>query len=126
MKDEPTQRNKLEALRNDLLLKRGVAAYADVVDLYDDTRPHGRFAVGARQPVTEYPRQPETSPWHHDPVGLEPPLGYSVETMEPVGEPHEVADSLKQLEAATLLTPTSPCFSAKDAGAASPSFKRRV
>jgi len=46
MTDEPTQSEKLAALHNDRLLKR--AAYADVVDLYDDSRPHGRFAIGAR------------------------------------------------------------------------------
>ena len=38
---------------------------------------------------TSYPAQPSTSPWHHDACPPEPPLGFSVEEMEPVGEPHE-------------------------------------
>jgi hypothetical protein len=113
--DEPTQAEKLAALHNDRLLR---AAYSDVVDLYDDTRPHGRFAVGARQPITEYPRQPEGSPWHHDPLGPEPPLGYSVDQMEPVGSPAEVEASIQRLEAAA--TPV-PCA----AGAAASLIRRR-
>jgi hypothetical protein len=38
---------------------------------------------------TVFPAQPSTSPWHHDTCPPEPPLGFSVEEMEPVGEPHE-------------------------------------
>jgi hypothetical protein len=120
--DEPTQAEKLAALHNDRLLKRGVA-YADVVDLYDDSRPHGRFAIGAQQPLTEYPRQPPNSPWHHDPVGLEPPLGYSVNEMEPVGTPAEVARSV---EAATRpSTPTSPCSARPSVSGAASLIRRR-
>jgi hypothetical protein len=103
--DEPTQAEKLAALHNDRLLKRGVA-YSQVVDLYNP-QPGGRFAIGAQQPLTEYPRQPAHSHWHHDPIGLEPPLGYSVDQMEPVGTPAEVEASIRQLEAATQPTPTS-------------------
>jgi len=122
---EPTQSEKLAALHNDLLFKRGTA-YSDVVDLYDDSRPHGRFAVGARQPVTEYPRQPPGSPWSGVPALNGPdPLGYSVDAMEPVGSPAEVEASIKRLEAATQPAPTSPCVSATVAGAASPTIRRR-
>ena len=39
-------------------------------------------------------RLPANSPWAGDLVGLEPPLGFSVDAMEPTGEPHEVAASL--------------------------------
>src|SRR5215813_14481930 len=38
---------------------------------------------------SSYPAQPSTSPWHRDPVPDEPPLGYSVDAVEPVGEIHE-------------------------------------
>jgi hypothetical protein len=119
MTHEPTQAEKRAVLDNDRRV-----AYADVVDLYNP-QPGGRFAVSSK-PVTEVPRQPAHSPWHHDPVGLEPPLGYSVDEMEPVGTPAEVEASIRQLEAATRPAP-SPC-SAQDhrsVGAAS-TFRRRV
>jgi hypothetical protein len=103
--DEPTQAEKLAALHNDLLLKRGTA-YSQVVDLYDDSRPHGRFAVGSRQPLTEYPRQPPHSPWSGVPALNGPdPLGYSVEEMEPAGSPAEVEASIEAAETPTRV----PC-----------------
>jgi hypothetical protein len=49
-----------------------------------DDEAGGRFAklnrpavVGA-SPVSQYPWQPEESPWAADPVGPEPPLGVDV------------------------------------------------
>jgi hypothetical protein len=48
---------------------------------------HSTTVVGSG-PV-QYPAQPPTSPWHHDPCPPEPPLGYSVDDVEPVGEVHE-------------------------------------
>ena len=48
---------------------------------------HSTTVVGS-SPVS-YPAQPPTSPWHHDPCPPEPPLGYSVDDVEPVGEVHE-------------------------------------
>ena len=36
-----------------------------------------------------YPAQPATSLWHSEPVPTEPPLGYRIDEMEPVGEVHE-------------------------------------
>jgi len=50
-------------------------------------RVHSTTVVGS-EPV-RYPAQPPTSPWHHDPCPPEPPLGYSVDDVEPVGEVHE-------------------------------------
>ena len=55
----------------------------------------GRFAFsGSPKTVTgsspiSYPAQPENSPWHHDACPPEPPLGFSVDEMEPGGEPYE-------------------------------------
>jgi len=46
------------------------------------------------------PEQPATTPWSSDPVGIEPPLGFSVEEMVPVGEHHEIEASIAALEAA--------------------------
>jgi hypothetical protein len=114
MTDEPTQADKLEVLRNDQRV-----AYSHVVELYNP-QPGGRFAIGAQQPVTQVPRQPPHSPWHHDPVGLEPPLGYSIDQMEPVGTPAEVEASIRQLEAAASTPTPLPCSaSARPVGAAS-------
>src|SRR5262249_6881949 len=54
----------------------------------------GRFAkvhtttVTGSSPIS-YPTQPTHSPWHSNPYPEEPPLGFSVEEMEPVGEPFE-------------------------------------
>jgi hypothetical protein len=44
------------------------------------------------------PQQPSHSPWHHDPTGDEPPLGYSVEDHDAVGERHERAGSAVPVE----------------------------
>jgi hypothetical protein len=54
----------------------------------------GRFAkvhtttVTGASPIS-YPAQPTHSPWHSNPYPEEPPLGFSVDEMEPVGEPFE-------------------------------------
>jgi hypothetical protein len=54
----------------------------------------GRYAKVHSTTITgsgpiSYPDQPSTSPWHHDACPPEPPLGFSVEEMEPVGEPFQ-------------------------------------
>ena len=55
----------------------------------------GRYgAVGSSTTVVgsnpiSYPRQPAGSPWAKDECPPEPPLGFSVDAMEPVGEPHQ-------------------------------------
>jgi hypothetical protein len=58
-----------------------------------DPTPGGRFAkvkgeytIGSG-PIVQYPRQPPNSPWAEEPAGLEPPLGYSVDDLAPVGSP---------------------------------------
>jgi hypothetical protein len=104
----------------------------------DDERG-GRFAysgntttVTGASPVS-YPAQPAGSPWHHDPIGTEPPLGYSVDEQEPVGEPFEVAASTTG-ERGSTSTPVSegPAMSthADDAGVrravSPPGFRRRL
>jgi hypothetical protein len=64
-------------------------AYNQVVD----PSAGGRFAKPSQSPdpAKLYPAQPPHSPWHHDPVPDEEPLGFSVEDMLPVGEPHEIS-----------------------------------
>jgi hypothetical protein len=63
-----------------------------------DLEMGGRFSrvntttVVGSSPI-QYPAQPPTSPWHHDPCPPEPPLGYSVDEQDPVGEVFERAHS---------------------------------
>jgi hypothetical protein len=58
----------------------------------------GRFAKPKPLIGGSVPMQPEGSPWASDPVGQEPPLGFSVEAMEPVGNPHEIERSLRAMD----------------------------
>jgi hypothetical protein len=121
MSDEPTQAEKRAVLENDRRV-RGVA-YSDVVDLYDDTRPHGRFALGTSAVGNQVPRQPPHSPWFETRFNGPEPLGYSVDEMEPVGTPAEVARSV---EAATRPSaPTSPCSVQRPSVAGAASLIRR-
>jgi hypothetical protein len=90
-----TSGEKAEALRNERRLRRGErepSTYHKLAGLADDLG--GRFAVEAGQSKsTDYPMQPASSPWSGagaDP-GLEAPLGYSVNDLEPTGEAHEQA-----------------------------------
>ncbi len=96
--NEATRAERLAAHRNDERVRRGgtyhdfAASEAGVIG--------GRFAAREKSTVTgssgsaQYPAQPATSHWHHDPVGPEPALGFSVEDMIPAGGPPEVAASL--------------------------------
>ena len=68
-----------------------------------DAANAGRFAtitattvVASRAAV---PHQPPGSPWHHDPVPAEPPLGFSINEMPVVGTPAEVARAAAMLKA---------------------------
>ncbi len=54
------------------------------VEAEQEMRTGGRFKneIAARVTgVPTYPPQPADSPWHHDPVGPEPPLGVAVDDM---------------------------------------------
>jgi hypothetical protein len=90
--DEISQREKRRILAEDRQVRTTYLHHAE--SSIDDDRG-GRFAaieksatvVGA-SPIS-YPQQPSNSPWSTDPIGLEPPLGFSVEDHDPVGELHE-------------------------------------
>jgi hypothetical protein len=89
-----TQQEKREALRNDQRVRERSTYHSVAQASIDDDRG-GRFALGdSKQTVIgsspiSYPQQPSTSFWNSDPVPPEPPLGYSVEAQEPVGEVFE-------------------------------------
>jgi hypothetical protein len=97
MKDELSQADKLKHLHNDLLVQR--RTYLDIAQA-SALELGGRFA-GARPQVTAVPvvpRLPASSPWASDPVPPEPPLGFSVDDLPVVGEPHEVERAARILE----------------------------
>ena len=86
--DEISQAERRRIMADDRRAKTyfGQAQHAD-----DDlggryAKVHSTTVVGS-SPIS-YPAQPATSPWHHDACPPEPPLGFSVEAKEPVGEPH--------------------------------------
>jgi len=89
--DEIAQSEKRRILAED---RRARTYHAVAQGSIDDERG-GRYGAVGRQPTVtgrsaiSYPQQPPTSPWFSNPMPSEPPLGYSVDAMEPVGEPHE-------------------------------------
>jgi len=89
-----TQKEKREILENDRKVRQASTYHSVAASSVDDERG-GRYAHAGRSTTVvgsspiSYPAQPAQSPWHHDPAPDEPPLGYSVEEMEPVGEVHE-------------------------------------
>jgi hypothetical protein len=83
--------------------------------------PRGRFTATEKATVIgvsppSYPELPSNSPFHHDVVGPEPPLGFSVEEMQPVGSYHEIQVSLERLG-----EPASPSGQPDGGSAAAPS-----
>jgi hypothetical protein len=98
--NEITQREKRQVMENDRRRVREATTYCSVAQAALDDERGGRYAAGSgskasvvgTSPVS-YPQQPAGSPWAKDECPPEPPLGYSVETLEPVGELHEVEAS---------------------------------
>jgi len=81
--------------RRILIEERHLRTYHGHAQSAVDEDRGGRFAfsgnpatVTGSSPIS-YPAQPAHSPWAKDACPLEPPLGFSVEDMEPVGEPFE-------------------------------------
>jgi hypothetical protein len=82
-------------------------AYTEIVE----PSAGGRWKKPAQpsDPAKLYPPLPASSPWHHDPVPDEEPLGFSVEEMPVMGEPWEAERAAAILEvAAGLVPPPSP------------------
>jgi hypothetical protein len=86
-----------------------------------DPRMAGRFATQSKpdftigkDEVVHYPRLPGNSPWQQEQPPPEEPLGFSVEEMPPMGEPHEIAHAYELLSASVGPRPTD-----SDAGAVS-------
>jgi len=79
--------------------RKVMATYHSVAASTVDDERGGRYATeGSKQTVIgsspiAYPQQPSTSPWHSDPCPPEPPLGFDVNAIDPIGEPHEIKAS---------------------------------
>src|SRR5262245_16943788 len=101
--DEISQAQKRRILAEDRL----ATTYHSASQAFVDEERGGRFAALEKPTVTgssgavRYPRQREGSPWRDDPVGVEPPLGFDVNTIEPVGEVHERAGTSPSSSAET-------------------------
>lgn len=94
MSDKSTQ-----AERRDLAGSTGSMTYHSRAAVEQTLESGGRFAdkvslVVGETPAVQYSKLPSSSPWAGDLVGLEPPLGFSVNAMEPTGEAHEIQASL--------------------------------
>jgi len=108
-----TQEEKVEQLRQERKLRtsdREPSTFHQMANL--DLSLGGRFSAGGyvagSDPTTEYPRLPEGSPWGSGPqVPTEPPLGVSVEVVEPVGTPAEIAASIAELASEVSAPATS-------------------
>jgi hypothetical protein len=124
MHDEPTQAEKRAVHENDRSV-REPTTYSALAEI-SDPAPGGRFAVDARKPANAVPRQPANSPWHADPTGVEPPLGYAIDDQEPTGTAAEIAASRAALgasgEPATVVAPEDVL----SAPGAPPRIRRRV
>jgi hypothetical protein len=101
---ELTQEEKRQVLR-DTMHTRAVAEQGAV---------GGRWAAETKARVVgsapfKYPELPPNSPWASDPLPASEPLGFPIDEMQPVGEPHEVAASLGEVnpDAAGSLLPVA-------------------
>jgi len=118
--NEASQREKREVLRNDTYLSRAAS----------EIEPGGRFAklhsptITGALPGPQVPQQPPTSPFHHDPVGSEPPLGFAVDEMVPVGTEVEIERSIAALDEPASHAPAPSPAVEREAGP--PPLRRRA
>jgi hypothetical protein len=81
---------------------RDSSTFLDHARAAADDAAGGRFAKHTPSTVvgtspSAVPKMPEGNPWQQDRVPDEAPLGFSVNDMPVVGEPHEIAQSLQAL-----------------------------
>jgi len=125
--NERSQAERQKVLENDRKVR---STYFQHAQTDPDLELGGRFkklipsvVVGTGAgPV--YPQQPEGSPWAKEPIGTEPPLGYSVEDHEPVGELHERGDG--SATTALVVEEVDPAVRPIPAGSTSKKFRRRI
>lgn len=90
--NDSTQAERKAVVKNDQR-----STYLDHAIANAEMEAQGRFAkVNATTVVgvPQVPKQPETSPFHHDPCGPEAPLGYDINEVVAVGSPSEIQASI--------------------------------
>jgi hypothetical protein len=94
------QSERRQVSENDRVARRA-ATYHSLASADIDQERGGRFAtmnkpaVTGTDPAVRVPQQPANSFWSRDLLPPEPPLGWSVEAQEPVGEVWEVEQSME-------------------------------
>jgi hypothetical protein len=103
---DATQKEKLAILKNDQRVRSG-STFLD----HTHSEEGGRFAkptnVIGSTPTPQYPMAAPN--WSVDPTGVEPPLGYDINEVAIVGEPHEIRASLDDTAATNVADVASPC-----------------
>src|SRR6516164_3766724 len=123
---EISQREKRRILAENRQVR--ASTYLQQAQANIDEDRGGRYAaiekpatvVGTGPGSISYPQQPSNSPWANDPIGLEPPLGFSVEDHDPVGELYERGASAAPVE------PTNRMDTAGVGGPAAEELDRHV
>ena len=100
--NDTDQHTRREVLRNDTLFSRQQHTPDDAGGRYAKLTP---ATITGSTPSPQYPKQPANSFWSHDPVAATPPLGFSVDAMEPVGTPAEIEASLPTLNSPVVRAP---------------------
>jgi hypothetical protein len=103
IRDDVTMADKLAVLRNDNLLKKGT--YNSLAVAEAESELGGRYSAAVTKthvvgsdPTVAVPRQPANSYWSRDVIGMEPPLNYRIDDLEPTGQPFEIAASAEEAQ----------------------------
>jgi hypothetical protein len=96
--DDISQSERRKVMESDRLARKA-STYHQLAEASANDLAGGRFAqsspkqrVIGSSPIS-YPELPENSPWAKDPMPPEPPLGWSVNDLEPTGEVWEIEKS---------------------------------
>jgi len=131
-----------QALRNERQSPPQPSTYSShTPGLVNETRGgryngHQPATIVGSDPTVSVPRISNSSPWVSERLLDEEPLGFSVEDHLPVGEPHELAASIDQLQTSRTQPPemseTGPATPMRDAqlpsaaGVAGPSIPKSI
>jgi hypothetical protein len=117
-------KEKAEVLRNDRRANTMHGRTSAELDL-ENTGRHARAntVIGVDGPV-QYPMAAPN--WSADPTGVEPPLGFDVNAVEPVGESHEIQTSLAAVDAPSDGVPSPTADVERAAATPTPKPKGRV
>ena len=89
--DNPTtQDERREVLRNDTMLGRQANALDEAGGRFSRITPS---KLNGTDLTPQFPKLPTSSPWHHEALPDEPPLGVDVSYMEPIEQPLDAAEA---------------------------------